>query len=1043
MPEARIAKIERKYSDVVDLALDTIGMSKQALVFVSNKKSAEKCAEDIALKILHPKDGLDTISEDVLGAIAKPTKQCERLARCARKGIAFHHSGLTHKQREIIEDEFKTGKISIICCTPTLCVSGDTRIWQGISDVKVANCKQSSKMMALEGNEFVYMKPEEIHKLDNHKELVQISSVSGHSIKVTPSHKMLIKRKNVRRIVPAAEVRKTDKIATVGKLKIEKTNTPSIDEFIKHNRQHKPHIQFNPVLSYFIGAMLGDGYSGADIINGKIRYKGSPTIVGKDSEVFMHVIEACNLLNISHRKNLIASGTPQLVLGKNNWFREFLVMCGIEQRDKKHISEKLMNLDEDNIIALLRGLFDTDGYVQKHKNVGFSSISQRMVKQMQRLLLRLGIVTRIRSRKASIMKIYEKEYKTAPCFELTINQKRSILDFYRYVGFDISRKQESLIDLVAKLSSNVNFMSCSTCRYKVHKDIFSGRIDAQKKWGITKLRIINLLGKGGEKESRQLKAILGAEPRKNENRLNHHYELIEKRRVGNRQNTEQIWKLNRIGTWIFDNILQEGKDIKEFFRLRECPLCKNQLEWVVKKGWRDADFEGDIFWDVVRDIKKICSEDYVYDIVLPDKPKNDHMLVAEGFIIHNSAGVDLPAFRTIIRDLKRYSDTGWGGMQYIPVLEYLQMAGRAGRPRFDTYGEAIIIASSEDEKAKIHDKYIFGEPEEIYSKLAVEPVLRTYILSLIATEFVHTRKELTDFFSRTFWAYQFRDMKKLEEIIDKMLDLLERYEFIATKPKGDFVSAAEMASEKDMIRPTLLGRRVAQLYIDPLTAHHLLKCIRRSSGIAITPFGLLQMACNTLEMRPLLRVKTSEFDKLSQSFIKLSGDLLQKEPSIYDPEYDDFMNSMKTALYLLEWTEEKDEEFLYEEYDVRPGETRIKIDKADWLLYSAEELAKLMSFHDVIKDIIKLRFRIKYGVKEELIPLLRLKGIGRVRARKLYNTGIKDLGDIKKADITTLGQLIGKAIALDIKKQVGEDLEKEIVPEGKRKGQISLKDYGE
>jgi helicase len=106
-------------------------------------------------------------------------------------------------------------------------------------------------------------------------------------------------------------------------------------------------------------------------------------------------------------------------------------------------------------------------------------------------------------------------------------------------------------------------------------------------------------------------------------------------------------------------------------------------------------------------------------------------------------------------------------------------------------------------------------------------------------------------------------------------------------------------------------------------------------------------------------------------------------------------------------------------------------------------MAKLMSFHDVIKHIIKLRFRIKYGVKEELIALLKLKGIGRVRARKLFNTGIKDLGDIKSADITTLSQLIGKAVALDIKKQVGEDLEKEIVPEGKRKGQISLKDYGE
>jgi len=389
-----------------------------------------------------------------------------------------------------------------------------------------------------------------------------------------------------------------------------------------------------------------------------------------------------------------------------------------------------------------------------------------------------------------------------------------------------------------------------------------------------------------------------------------------------------------------------------------------------------------------------------------------------------AAGVDLPAFRAIIKDLKRYSSSGWGGMQYIPVLEYLQMAGRAGRPKFDTFGEAICIASSEDDREKIIEKYIHGEPEEIYSKLAVEPVLRTYLLSLIATGFVGSRKEIMDFFSRTFWAHQFKDMAKLEAIIEKMLSLLERYEFIITKPKSDFVSASDIKSEdEESIRATLLGRRVAELYIDPLTAHHLIKCIRRSTEKVATPFALLQAACNTLEMRPLLKVKTKEFDTFLSKFASFETELIQKEPSIYEPEYDDFLASVKTAFFLMEWIDEKDEEYLYEQYDVRPGETRVKIDKADWLLYAGEELSKLMSFHDVIKSIVRLRFRIKYGVREELIPLLKLVGIGRVRARKLFNAGIKDIGDVKKADMTTLTQLLGKAVAADVKKQVGEEVE--------------------
>ncbi len=70
---------------------------------------------------------------------------------------------------------------------------------------------------------------------------------------------------------------------------------------------------------------------------------------------------------------------------------------------------------------------------------------------------------------------------------------------------------------------------------------------------------------------------------------------------------------------------------------------------------------------------------------------------------------------------------------------------------------------------------------------------------------------------------------------------------------------------------------------------------------------------------------------------------------------------------------------------------------------------------------------------------MRLKGIGRIRARKLYSNNIKDLGDIKKADLTSLSQLLGKKIAGDVKEQVGEAIQE--VPKGTRKGQLSMEKY--
>lgn len=400
-------------------------------------------------------------------------------------------------------------------------------------------------------------------------------------------------------------------------------------------------------------------------------------------------------------------------------------------------------------------------------------------------------------------------------------------------------------------------------------------------------------------------------------------------------------------------------------------------------------------------------------------------------------GVDTPAFRAIIKDLRRFGNEE--GLSWIPVLEYLQMAGRAGRPKYDSYGEAIVIAGSDSVKDEIRNRYLNGVPEDIFSKLAVEPALRTYILSLIATEFVNTKKEIIDFFSKTFWAFQYGDFNRLEQIILKMLKLLEEFEFIKCSGKDDFVSASELNVEK--YSATILGKRVAELYIDPLTAFFLISCVRRASSQSFNDFSLLQMVCDTIEVRPLLRVKASEFDEIQEQIVLFEDVLLVDEPSLYEPEYDDFTASVKTALMLFEWINEKDEEFLLEKYNVRPGELRVKLDVADWLLYSAYELTRILKFQPILKEISKLRFRLKYGAKEELVALLQLKNIGRVRARKLFNNKIKDLADVKKTDITVLAHILGKAVAIDVKEQVGQKVDMDKVPEGKRRGQISLGDY--
>ncbi|MGH9923424.1 MAG: helix-hairpin-helix domain-containing protein, partial [Nitrososphaerales archaeon] len=63
---------------------------------------------------------------------------------------------------------------------------------------------------------------------------------------------------------------------------------------------------------------------------------------------------------------------------------------------------------------------------------------------------------------------------------------------------------------------------------------------------------------------------------------------------------------------------------------------------------------------------------------------------------------------------------------------------------------------------------------------------------------------------------------------------------------------------------------------------------------------------------------------------------------------------------------------------------------------------------------------VKYGIKEELIPLISLEGVGRVRSRALYSAGFKDIGSIRSASAQKLAsvQKIGAALAKKIKEQI-------------------------
>ncbi|MBN2517904.1 MAG: DEAD/DEAH box helicase [Candidatus Altiarchaeota archaeon] len=381
-----------------------------------------------------------------------------------------------------------------------------------------------------------------------------------------------------------------------------------------------------------------------------------------------------------------------------------------------------------------------------------------------------------------------------------------------------------------------------------------------------------------------------------------------------------------------------------------------------------------------------------------------------------AAGINLPARKVIIRDIKRYSGLG---LDYIPVLEYFQMCGRAGRPKYDSYGESVLLAQNEYEKEFLEETYLRGQPEDIHSQLGIEPILRMHVLASIASGFTRDKKTLLDFFSSTFFAYEYGIDDEFARKIEKILMQLEDWRFIRGKGeenRGDFISASSLTEDNPRLVPTPLGSRVSELYLDPEDAHNFIVTMETPENVEkMNTFGLLELLCNSYEMRPLLNIKRSEEDDIWGLYYEYEDKLLS------DTTASDYLNRFKTALMLNDWLGERSEEFILENYGLAPGLLRIKLDVAEWLAYSYSEIAPHLKLGDVspiTREFQRLQIRLRHGVKEELVPLVTIRNVGRVRARKLFDAGLKTRDALKKAETKMIGELVGVGVAKKIKAEL-------------------------
>lgn len=383
-----------------------------------------------------------------------------------------------------------------------------------------------------------------------------------------------------------------------------------------------------------------------------------------------------------------------------------------------------------------------------------------------------------------------------------------------------------------------------------------------------------------------------------------------------------------------------------------------------------------------------------------------------------AAGINLPARTVIVRDVRRYDSNI--GLTSIPVLEIKQMCGRAGRPRYDTYGEAILVAKDEEDKEFILEEYLLGENENIYSKLGTEPAIRSHVLALVATRVTSSLDDLTEFFRKTFLAHQ-TDVDYLGDVISGVVDFL--------KTEG-------MLKDQEELRATLFGKHVSDLYLDPKSATTIRDALRKwAPGRA---FGLLHAICAVPDMQQLY-LRSSEYESMEEYADGVRDQLLIGPPDDLR-RYDFFLSEIKTAKLLNDWISEAHENDIAKGFGIGPGDIRNKVELAEWLMHGVSRLAELFN-RDAADEALALRTRLRYGVRPELLELVKLRGIGRARARALYSRGLRTIEDLRKTSYDRLKQIpsIGEAVARSVKNQLGQA--ERGMPEEPSEGQRSLRHY--
>jgi helicase len=266
-------------------------------------------------------------------------------------------------------------------------------------------------------------------------------------------------------------------------------------------------------------------------------------------------------------------------------------------------------------------------------------------------------------------------------------------------------------------------------------------------------------------------------------------------------------------------------------------------------------------------------------------------------------------------------------------------------------------------------------------------------------------EELLSFMSGTFYSTQ-QEPWSLKAVIEKVIAFLVEKKFVI---------------EKNGLFATRLGELVSRLYIDPLSASIILEGMERieEKGVRYNELTLLHLISKTPDMRPLY-LRSNDYEWISDFIMEHSGEFVHIPPQ-FMKDYEWFLSEVKTACVMLDWINEIKEEDIVKKFGIGEGDIRSLSETSVWLVHSMAELG-IDQKRSCAMKAKELAQRVEYGASPELLELIQIRGIGRVRARKLYTAGIRGMEALLAADQNAIARIIGTKTAMKVLRQIGRVL---------------------